>query len=215
MPENQSPVPIAAPTDTNELSRSAQMAVEFYKVCKDEVLLRVRVRDTLLAAYAAGAFTAIATVIASQQLGPHYLYGIPYLSLAFCLLVSYHHAGIGALSHHCATDLLPILWQESDVLAYEYSNIYHRYHRKNATRRGVAHAMILLLPAIICLVVNIDDLKPRVYSINPMFAVFWGASLLLIGVSCAVIWRSNRTHFEGFHHEGRAPTQSVVDALRR
>ena len=203
-----------SPADAStDLSKRSMVALEFFKVAKDEILIRIRVRDTLLAAYAAGAFTGIAAIIASSDLGPHYLYGIPYLSLAFCLLVSYHHAGIGAIGNHCATDLLPHLAREVRVLAYEYSNVYHRYHKKNATRRVLAHAMILLLPSSIALVVNIHDLAPENYAVRPQFVALWAVSLVLIIVSYAVILRSNRTHFEGFQHKGDFPNTAILDDL--
>jgi hypothetical protein len=200
------------PTD---LTATAQIALEFFGIAKSEVLIRIRVRDTLLAAFAAAAFTAIAAILAASQLGPRYLYGVPYLSLAFTLLVSYHHAGIGALGNHCATDLLPRLAKEGRVLAFEYSNVFHNYHKKSATRRAWAHGMILLLPAGIALVVNIKDTFSETYSVTPHFTGMWFGSLLLMVVSGLVIHRSNRAHFQGFQHSGVFPPTTVLDSLER
>ena len=96
-----------------------------------------------LATYAAAAFTAMAAILAASQLGEHFLYGIPYLALAFCLLVSYE------------------------------------------LRRG------------------------------PQFAGLWVASLLITVLGFAVIHRSNRPHYQGFHHNGTFPPTTVFDALER
>ena len=194
--------PTGAKLEADDLTPGAKIALEFFSIAKAEVVARIRVRDTLLATYAAAAFTAIATILASQRLGEHFLYGIPYLSLAFSLLVSYHHAGIGALGNHCATDLLPRLAREGRVLAFEYSSVFHQYHKKNSSRRVVAHAMILLLPSAIALLINWSDLLPSQYTLAPQFAVSWIVGLLLMVLSYAVIHRSNRTHYQGFERKG-------------
>lgn len=192
------------------LSVGAQVALNYFDVAKAEILIRIRVRDTLLATYAAAAFTAIAAILASTELGARYLYGIPYLALAFTLLVSYHHAGIGALGNHCARDLLPILSEESGVTAYEYSNTFHRYHKKSATRRSIAHAMILLLPASIALVVNYRDLLPASYKDTPQYWGLWTGSLVLMAIAILVIHRSNRAHFHGFEHQNQLPGPNSI-----
>lgn len=212
MSDAQTQKVVAEPTD---LTTTAQIALGFFEVAKGEVLVRIRMRDTLLAAFAAAAFTSMAAMLAANQLGPRYLYGIPYLSLAFTLLVSYHHAGIGALGNHCATDLLPRLAREGRVLAFEYSNVFHSYHRKSATRRAWAHGMILLLPAGIALVVNFQDALPATYSTTPYATGMWFGSLLLMVTSALVIHRSNRAHFQGFQHAGSFPSTTVLDNLEK
>jgi hypothetical protein len=196
-----------------ELSPTGEVALEFFTVAKAEITARIRVRDTLLAAYAAAAFTAIATILASPLLGPHYLYGIPYLALAFTLLVSYHHAGIGALGNYCATDLLTKLSRESRVLGFEHSHVYHQYHKKNSSRRVWAHAMILLFPAAIVLLINWEDLTPVKYAQQAHFAAIWGVSLVIMLVAFAVIHRSNRPHYQGLVFQGGFPTTDAFNAL--
>jgi hypothetical protein len=196
-----------------ELSPTSEVALEFFTVAKAEITARIRVRDTLLAAYAAGAFTAIATILASPLLGPHYLYGVPYLALAFTLLVSYHHAGIGALGNYCATDLLSKLSLESRVLGFEHSHVYHQYHKKNSSRRVWAHAMILLFPAALVLLINWDDLTPAKYAQQPHFAAIWAASLVIMLVAFAVIYRSNRPHYQGLIFKGGFPPTEAFNAL--
>jgi hypothetical protein len=196
-----------------EMTVGAKIALEFFTLAKNEVLIRIRVRDTLLATYAAAAFTAIAAILSSSQLGAAYLYGVPYLSLAFTLLVSYHHAGIGALGTHCATDLLPKLAAEGKVFAFEYSNVFHQYHRKNATRRAVAHAMILLLPPAIALIVNFRDALPVTYVENPKLTGMWFLSMCLMLISGLVIHRSNRAHFDGLQHTGPFATTRFLEEL--
>jgi hypothetical protein len=203
-----------APASHDELSPAAKIALEFFGCAKSEVHVRIRMRDTLLAAYAAGAYTAIATVLSSAQLGEKFLYGIPYLALAFSLLVSYHHAGIGALGSHCATDLFPTLAREGRVLGFEYSNVFHHYHKKNSTRRALAHVMILLFPAGIALGINWRDVLPSIYALTPHLTVLWLLGAVMMILSAAVIYRSNRSHYEGFVHDG-FPTTTILDAIER
>jgi len=195
----------------HELSPSSKVAFEFFTIAKAEITARIRVRDTLLAAYAAAAFTAIAAVLAAPQLGRHYLYGMPYLALAFTLLVSYHHAGIGTLGSYSATDLLPKIERETRVLGFEHSQIYHQYHKKNSSRRVVAHAMILLLPPGLTLLINWEDLAPTSYATSPQFSLLWLLTLALMIIAYAVIHRSNRPHYKGLVYEGRFPPTDSLD----
>ena len=197
----------------SELSPASEVAIEFFTVAKAEITARVRVRDTLLAAYAAAAFTAIATVLAAPQLGPHYLYGMPYLALAFTLLVSYHHAGIGAIGNYCATDLLPKIERETKVLGFEHSKVYHQYHKKNSSRRVLAHAMILLFPPSLALLINWQDLSPDAYRQAPQFAILWLLTLALMTIAYAVIHRSNRPHYQGLRYEGGFPPSEALNSM--
>ena len=209
-----SPAPKQQSAEATDLTPAAKIALEFFSAAKDEVLIRIRMRDTLLATFAAAAYTAVATILASSQLGEKYLYGVPYLSLAFSLLVSYHHAGIGALGNHCASDLLPRLAREGHVLGFEYSNVFHQYHKKNATRRTLAHVMILLFPAGLALGINWRDLLPANYAQSPFLTGLWLIGLAMMIVAAAVIHRSNRAHFQGFAHQ-EFPSTTAFDELER
>jgi hypothetical protein len=85
------------PAETKKLSAKAEVALELVAVVKSEIVARIRVRDTLLAGYSAAAITTFGAVSTSANLGNQFLYVIPYLALAFTILVSYHQGGIGAL----------------------------------------------------------------------------------------------------------------------
>jgi hypothetical protein len=202
-------------TKKEELSPASQVALEYLSTAKAEMTARIRVRDTLLAAYAAAAFTALATILASPLLGKQYLYGVPYLSLAFTLLVSYHHAGIGAIGTYCATNLLPRLAVETKVLGFEHSHVFHQYHKKNSSRRVIAHAMILQLPTGLALLINWEDLLPINYSANPQYLVIWLFSLGLTVISLLVIYRSNRTHYQGLGFQGDFPDTRALELAAR
>jgi len=181
-----------------DLTPRAKIALELCGIAKAEIVTRIRVRDTLLAGYSAAAFTAMSAIAASTLLGNEYLYGVPYLALAFSLLVSYHHAGIGALGTHCATDLFPVFAQEGSVRGFEFSSVFHQYHKKNAARRIVAHVLILLSPPTLALVLNLKDLRAAPTPDRPYPWLLWVLGLLLMTISVAVIYRSNRPHFHGF-----------------
>jgi hypothetical protein len=203
-----SEIPTEKPT---ELSLAAKIALEYFGLAKAEITTRIRVRDTLLAAYAAAAFTASAAILGTKQLGEHFLYGLPYLCFAFALLVSYHHAGIGALGKHCAEDLLPTLQKEGQVPGYEHSKVFRSHHSKHNTMRVVAHCLILLLPALIAMVVNFPDilraLKNRALD---YYSIAWFAALVLIIMSLSVIIKSNSAHFRGLDLEISSESETKV-----
>jgi len=172
------------------------------------------VRDTLLAAYAAAAFTAMAAILGANQLGEHFLYGLPYLCFAFSILISYHHAGIGALGTHCAVDLLPFLEGEGKVLGYEHSKVFKMYHSKHSSRRVIAHIMILLLPAAISMVVNISDILSLIKTQTiDYFSAAWIAALGLMLLSLWIIIRSNKPHFRGLEFDTKFPSTTVLDQV--
>jgi hypothetical protein len=184
---------------TKDLSPGAKVALELCSIAKSEIIVRIRVRDTLLASHSMVAFTVIALVTASKQLGGEYLYGVPYLALAFALLVSYHHAGIGALGTYCARDLFPVLDQETGIKGFELAPTFNQYYKKNSTRRVIAHGLILLSPSTLSLILNFKDLlvatTPTVQF--PWLRLLWVISIGLMGICVTVIYRSNRPHFEG------------------
>ncbi len=194
---NTTPAPLPQVTPSpHDLTPRAKIALELCGIAKAEIVARIRVRDTLLAGYSAAAFTAMAAIAASTALGNEYLYGVPYLALAFTLLVSYHHAGIGALGTHCATDLFPVLKQEANVKGFEFSSVFHQYHKE--CWRIVAHVLILLSPPTLALVLNFKDLRIPPTQDHPYPWLLWAIGLLLMFISVAVIHRSNRPHFHGF-----------------
>ena len=176
-----------------KISAKTEAALELIGIVKSEIVARIRVRDTLLAGYSAAAITTLGAVSTSSALGNNFLYVIPYLALAFTILVSYHQAGIGALGNHCANDLLPIVASETGIKGFELSSVYFTYHGKASTRRSIAHVIVLLLPPAWALWRNLSDV------LNPVFPVFalWFAGLAAMIISAGVIWRANRAHYHG------------------
>ena len=197
-----------------DISAIGKIALEHLSLAKAEILIRIRVRDTLLATYAAAAFTAMAAILGTTQLGQHFLYGLPYLCFAFSILISYHHAGIGALGTHCALDLLPIIEREGNVLGYEHSKVFKSHHSKHNSRRVIAHVMILLLPAAIAMTVNFSDLADALNKKSlDYFSAAWIGSLGLMLLSLWLIIRSNRAHYKGLEFHDRFPSTTVLDQL--
>ena len=199
---------------SDDISPIGKIALEHLSLAKAEILVRIRVRDTLLATYAAAAFTAMAAILGTAQLGEHFLYGLPYLCFAFSILISYHHAGIGALGTHCALDLLPTIEREGNVLGYEHSKVFKSHHSKHNSRRVIAHIMILLLPAAIAMAVNLNDLLDAISKRSvDYFSLAWAGSLCLMMLSLWLIIRSNGAHYKGLDFKDPFPSTTVLDQL--
>lgn len=120
----------------------------FFNAARAEIILRVQMRDTALATYG----TVVAAIFGLAQgkiagVTPDALYVIPYLSLAFTLLVCQHHSGIANLSGYCANlysnALGPIPYDASDRLS--------KFRRLSTAVRTLGHVVILLAPAAISL----------------------------------------------------------------
>jgi hypothetical protein len=193
---NTTPAIPAESERTKDLSPRAKVALELCGIAKSEIITRIRVRDTLLASYSMVAVLVFSAVI-GKTLGSEYLYGIPYLALAFALLASYHHAGIGTLGTYCACDLFPVLDQETGIKGFELAPIFNKYYKKNSTWRVSAHMLILLSPSALSLLLNFKDLFAIPTSVVQIRWLLWSVSFVLTLLSMVVINSSKGPHVEG------------------
>ena len=143
---------------------------------RDEIAIRIRMRDTLLAVYV----TAVAATVGyskaafGSEAHTEALYMIPYLSLAFTLLVCYHHSGCASLAAYCAGELYPKLLAKSDAPIYERSQTHARHRTSLLRLRSVGQLLVLISPTALALAVNHADATNTV----PPRVLYWWFGLV-------------------------------------
>lgn len=175
------------------LTDNDDIILSFFEKAKEEVYVRIKLRDTLLAVYttavAATFAFAKATATFSNQSPGHTkeaLLILPYIGFAFTLLVSYHHLSIATLGAYIKYELRAKLSAKTTVHVFDGWNRFAS-HRAGAQRlRTVGQAVILVTPQIVSLMINNEA---AVSSQWPWVLFFWFGVLATLA-SIAVIARS-------------------------
>lgn len=141
-----------------------------YEAARDEVIIRIRLRDHVLLVYlaAVGAFFGVA--LGAPNAKPELVLAIPFIALGAITLVSQHNAVIGALLSFSNKELKPSL---KNMGAYapqwESSNALRDYYKSSLRLRYVGHTVIILVPCAGALIFNIN----HILSPFPEGVVWW------------------------------------------
>lgn len=160
---------------------------------KDEVYVRIKLRDTLLAVYttavaATFGFAKATAALSGTCVTPtkEALLILPYLGFAFTLLVSYHHLSIATLGAYIKYELRAKLQTKTTVHVFDGWNKFTN-HRTGAQRlRTVGQAVILITPPVVALIINID----AAISSQWAWVLFFWFGVLSTAAAIVVIFRS-------------------------
>ena len=126
----------------------------FYETAKTEVYVGIKLRDSLLAAYAAAVaaiFTFTKTASGQTLAGGEAALIVPYVCFAFTLLICYHHLCIATLGAYIKFELHPKMSAFRRVHVFDSWSGF-RNHRSGAQRlRTLGQGVILLAPALVAL----------------------------------------------------------------
>lgn len=184
------------------LTENDEVVLIFFTSAKDEVYSRIRLRDTLLAAYttAVAATFAFAKATALGAADPQVdtksaLLILPYLGFAFTLLVCYHHLCIATLGAYIKYELRAKLHADTTVHVFDG---WHRFeeHRNGAQRlRSIGQAVILITPPVTALFINYDAAISSQWS---QVVYFWfGAAATLVSLSVIIQTYMNQKQLQG------------------
>jgi hypothetical protein len=193
------------------LTENDEIVLSFFTSAKDEVYARIRLRDTLLAAYT----TAVAATFAfakATALGidppidtRSALLILPYLGFAFTLLVCYHHLCIATLGAYIKYELRAKLDAKTTVHVFDG---WHRFeeHRNGAQRlRAIGQAVILVTPPITALFINYEAAVSSQWS---QVVYFWfGVAATFVSLATIIQTYLNQKQLKGNNervHERRA-----------
>jgi len=128
-----------------------------YEAAREEILERMRLRDQFLLGYVVAVAALFGVAFGVDVERCEVLLIVPYVALAFSVLVSQHHAVIGSLLFFCGKELHPYLTNLSGADAtprWESSETYRSDFRRLLMRRSWAHLVLLLLPPAASLWLN-------------------------------------------------------------
>jgi hypothetical protein len=164
-----------------------QFAEAHYTAARDELLMRIRLRDNALLVFLAFS-GAIFSVALSKQVAsgngsadPWLItIVIPFVSLGCGIIVAQHNAVIGALIRYIANDLKSFLRTQGCIVPEFGSSLTFKDHSlfSNRMRTG-GHLVILSVPAIVALAANWEG---GFYSSFPLGEVWWLGVLSYLGL---------------------------------
>ncbi len=155
----------------------------YYTAARDEVLLRLRLRDQVLLAYTVAGSSVIGLSLSDiTSIGNTVALIVPFLAVGASILISAHSIAITHLGSYTvklkdAIDSCRV-HKEVAVEPWDYSEVYMYYSEKNSGKRLSGHIFVICIPAIFSLIVTFDQV---VYPFT-LHSVLW-----LCGV-CLVVW---------------------------
>ena len=195
------------------LSDNDEIILKFFESSKEEVYVRIKLRDTLLTVYTTvvaatfGFAKATASLAGGESMdSKESLLILPYLAFAFTLLVSYHHLCIATLGAYIKYELRSKMSTKTTVHVFDAWNRFEA-HRNGAQRlRTLGQAIILVTPPIVALLINN---KAAISSQWNWVLYFW-FGVIATALSIIVILRSYSEQKQlkgpdGRLHERREP----------
>jgi heme exporter protein D len=149
-----------------------EIILSFFESAKDEVYVRIKLRDTLLAIYttaAAATFTVAKASSTAGRIPAESLLILPYVCFAFTLLICYHHLCIATLGSYIKFELHKNLSVGKQIHVFDSWSGFQK-HRSGAQRlRTLGQALVLLTPPAIALWSN----KGAAFLVTADTAFFW------------------------------------------
>jgi hypothetical protein len=116
--------PAADKTDKAEKPSERELALEYYKVARAEIIERMKMREAILFAYLTAVSALLTVVLASTRqrscfCSCHCL--VPLLGLGTASIIAQHHEMIGIWSKYQVFELSavlksPVMWESCDAL---------------------------------------------------------------------------------------------------
>jgi hypothetical protein len=158
----------------SELSKNDEVILAMIAEARDEIVARIKTRDSLIASYAAAVAATIGFAKAALATDhPEALYILPYLSFAFTLLVCYQHLSVATLSTYCNADLWPRLDCKAAPM-YEATETFLQHRTMSTRQRSLGQLIILVGPSILALAVN----SKHALSETPPYVLYWWFGLV-------------------------------------
>jgi|GEM_PF-6163419 len=158
-------------------------AQTYYKAARDEIIVRIRMRDTILLAYNVSAASIIGLSITDiSGLGSTVALIVPFLAIGCSILVSSHSIAITALGNYTNQLKLAIdacrNHKDVKIEPWDYSATFMRYASKHALSRLKSHIWIIRIPALTALYVASEnfvyplDVYSIIFSLGVLMTIF-------------------------------------------
>lgn len=183
----------------------------YYKAARDEVIVRIRLRDQILLSYiiSAGAVLGVSVGNIGGLAGTVALI-VPFLGLGAAILVSSHSimiTNIGRYTkelHPGITECRKLHFEVDcknsglvnkdmiELVPWDWSNEFMRHGAQSSKYRLIGHFLIILIPSFFSLFVGLEEFKFPFSFPDDVHSVLWVAGLVLVGVSA---WYLIKAHF--------------------
>lgn len=153
--------------------------LEYYKTARDEILLRVRLRDQILTAYLI-AIGAVFTGLSVSEGNPVIAIFVPFLSYACSIVLAGHDIAITSINQYIK---MVIKSKQSESLTpWDCSSVFVEKAYAASINLYRGRMMVLFLPSVLALVIGFDSVS---FPVN-FPSVLWYMGLwftLLSGIS--------------------------------
>jgi hypothetical protein len=134
----------------------------YYKAARDEIILRLRLRDQVLLSYTVVGATVIGLSLSNIS-GFNNIVAliVPFLAVGASILISSHSIAITHLGSYTVQLKEPIdLCREHakvEIEPWDYSSSYMYYSERNLAKRLTGHIVVIFIPAFFSLVVSVKN----------------------------------------------------------
>jgi hypothetical protein len=138
------------------MTAKGETARQNYIAAREEILLRMKLRDQVLLFYLAALGTLLGFALGSSS-NPEILFAIPFLAAGASIIVSQHNAVMAVIGEFCADELEKFLREldpPENAPQWDNSYTYKRFSERSTNLRSVSHIIILLIPCVLTLVIN-------------------------------------------------------------
>lgn len=146
-----------------------------YDAARQEILLRMRLRDQILLTYLVVVVTLLGYALKDPE-AYTIMFVIPFLALAAVSLITTHMVVADHLGEFCAKELDKCF---GDVPQWDKSDTFHSYTGTSSMFRTVAHILILLVPCILALGVNYSHAFGSPFPYGPLW---WFCLVCFFGI---------------------------------
>lgn len=169
---------------------SGETARQHYISARNELVERIRLRDSVLLVYLAiiGTLFGIALGNSSRV---EILLTIPIIACGCSILVSQHNLVIGALLGFITNDLKPFMKSISEAAPeFGSSKTFYEHSCRSNRLRTVSHAIIMIVPCVVALYYN------RQHAFNssfPLGQVWWiSFGCMVVAIAFIIIAHNRR-----------------------
>jgi hypothetical protein len=198
MPSEHSIAPV---TNTRET------VLKLYESARDEILMRIRLRDQVFISYLAGVAAIIGIGLGSTERQAILLL-VPFLALGTTFLISQHHEVMAVLASYCVNEIGPALRGLGETTPqWDASATYAEHSLKFIKMRSCGHALLIFIPVAGALAATWKHGFFSAFPLNPL----WWAGVLCAGAS---IFMCAKTHHFRTKTREKLHAKSEVDSFQ-
>lgn len=162
---------------------SSESVRKFYDAARDEVLMRMRLRDNVILVFLGGVSTLFAVAIKSDA--SEVLFCVPYLSLGAAMIVGQHYMVMGRIAYYCVKEVGPFLAQKNeDAPQWDTSHVFHDMVGWSVWLRCLSLMVLLGLPSATALAMTKEHAFGSTFPFGPLW---WISALCLLFTLMAIL----------------------------